>query len=458
MKVIICGGGQVGSNIARHLAGESNDVTVIDQSADLIRRVSDSLDVRAMVGHASHPDVLEKAGARDADMIIAVTYADEVNMVACQVAHSLFDVPTKIARVRAQSYLEPIWADMFSRAHMPIDVIISPELEVARAVGRRLEVPGASDMVSFADDKVRVIGVRIDADCPIINTQLRQLTELFPGLSIQVLGIFRGGKAIAPTGDDQMVPGDEVYFAADREHVKRAMATFGHEEREARRLIVLGGGNIGLFLTKQFEKEHHAVRVKIIEANPARAAVVADELSRTVVLSGDALDSEILKEANVQATETIVAVTNDDQVNVLASLLAKRHGCQRAVALINNASYGPLVVSLGVDVVVNPRAITVSTILQHIRRGRIRQVHSVLDGAAEIIEGEALETSTLVGTPLNQIRLPAGIIVGAILRGEEVIIPRGDTAVTTGDRVVVFAAAGMVKKVEQMFSVRLEFF
>ena len=458
MKVIICGAGQVGFHIARHLAAESNDVTVIDQSAELIRRVSDSLDVQAMVGHASHPDILEKAGARDADMIIAVTYADEVNMVACQVAHSLFDVPTKIARVRAQSYLQPIWADMFSRAHMPIDVIISPEIEVARAVSRRLEVPGASDMVSFADDKVRVIGVRIDADCPIINTQLRQLTELFPGMSIRVLGIFRGGKAITPTGDDQMVPGDEVYFAADRGHVKRAMAAFGHEEREARRLIVLGGGNIGLFLAKQFEEHHHGVSVKIIEANPARAEVVADELSRTVVLRGDALDSDILREANVQATETIVAVTNDDQVNVLASLLAKRHGCQRAVALINNASYGPLVISLGVDVVVNPRAITVSTILQHIRRGRIRQVHSVLDGAAEVIEGEALETSTLVGTPLNEIRLPAGIIVGAILRDGEVMIPRGDTAVTAGDRVVVFAAAGMVKKVEQMFSVRLEFF
>ncbi len=458
MKVIICGGGQVGFNIARHLAAESNDVTVIDQSAELIRRVSDSLDVRAMVGHASHPDVLEGAGARDADMIIAVTYADEVNMVACQVAHSLFDVPTKIARVRAQNYLQPIWADMFSRAHMPIDVIISPELEVARAVGRRLEVPGASDMVAFADNRVRVIGVRIDADCPIINTQLRQLTELFPGLSIQVLGIFRGGKVITPTGDDQMVPGDEVYFASDREHVKRAMAAFGHEEREARRLIVLGGGNIGLFLAKQFEKEHHGVGIKIIESNSARAEVVADELSHTVVLQGDALDSDILKEANVQATETIVAVTNDDQVNVLASLLAKRHGCQRAVALINSASYGPLVISLGVDVVINPRAITVSTILQHIRRGRIRQVSSVLDGAAEIIEGEVLETSTLVGTPLNEIRLPAGIKVGAIVRDDEVLIPRGDTAVTAGDRVVVFAAAGMVKKVEQMFSVRLEFF
>ena len=458
MKVIICGGGQVGFHIARHLAAENNDVTVIDQSADLIRKVGDSLDVRAMVGQASLPDVLEKAGARDADMIIAVTYADEVNMVACQVAHSLFDVPTKIARVRAQSYLRPIWADMFSRAHMPIDVIISPELEVARAVGRRLEVPGASDMASFADDKVRVIGVRIDAECPIINTQLRQLTELFPGLSIRVLGIFRGGETITPTGDDQMVPGDEVYFAADRAHVKRALAAFGHEEREARRLIILGAGNIGLFLAKQFEEEHQGVSVKIIEANAARAEVVADELTHTVVLSGDALDSDILKEANAQAAETIIAVTNDDQVNILASLLAKRHGCQRAVTLINNAGYGPLVISLGVDVVVNPRAITVSTILQHIRRGRIRRVHSVMDGAAEIIEGEALETSTLVGTPLNEIRLPAGIIVGAILRDDAVIIPRGDTAVMAGDRVVVFAVAGMVKKVEQMFSVRLEFF
>ena len=458
MKVIVCGAGQVGFSIARHLASENNDVTVIDQAPDLVRRVNELLDVQGMVGYASHPDVLEKAGARDADMIIAVTYADEVNMVACQVAHSLFDVPTKIARVRAQSYLAPIWADLFGRDNMPIEVTISPEIEVARAVSRRLEVPGASDMVPFADDKVRVIGVLIDENCPIIDTPLRQLTELFSGLSMRVLGMLRGERTITPTGNDAMEVGDEVYFAADVAHVRRAMAAFGHEEREARRVVIVGGGNIGLFLAKQLEEEHPGVNVKIIEASIARAEQAADQLGHAVVLHGDALDSEILQEANIQAAETLVAVTNDDQVNVLAGLLAKRHGCQRSIVLINNMSYAPLVISLGIDVVVSPRAITVSTILQHVRRGRIRQVYSLQEGRAEVIEGEALETSPLVGTPLREIRLPSGIIVGAVLRDGAVIIPRGETVIAAGDRVVIFAAADMVKKVEQMFSVRPEFF
>ena len=458
MKVIVCGAGQVGFSIARQLASEKNDVTVIDQSPELVRRVNELLDVQGMVGHASHPDVLEKADAASADMIIAVTYTDEVNMVACQVAHSLFDVPTKIARVRSQSYLQAIWADLFSRDNLPIDVTISPEIEVARAVSRRLDVPGASDMMPFADDRVRVIGVLIDENCPIIDTPLRQLTELFSGLSLRVIVIMRGQETVTPTGNDAMLVGDEVYFAADADHVHRAMAAFGHEEREARRVVIVGGGNIGLFLGQQLEEEHAGVNLKVIEANIERAEVVADQLDRAIVLHGDALDGEILQEANIRAAEAVVAVTNDDQVNVLAGLLAKRYGCQRAIVLINNMSYAALVTSLGIDVVVSPRAITVSTILQHVRRGRIRRVYSIHEGRAEIIEGEALETSPLVGTPLRDIQLPAGIIVGALLRDDEVIIPRGETVIMAGDRVVILAVADMVKKVEQMFSVRPEFF
>ncbi|MDP6343403.1 MAG: Trk system potassium transporter TrkA, partial [Alphaproteobacteria bacterium] len=457
-KVIVCGAGQVGYNIARQLSGEQNDVTVIDQSPEMIRRINDTLDAQGLVGFASQPDVLEQAGAADADMIIAVTFADEVNMVACQVAHSLFNVPTKIARVRAQSYLRAMWRDLFSRDHMPIDVIISPEMEVARSVKRRLEVPGAFGMIPFGGDRMRLIGVRLLDDCPIVDTPLRQLTELFPDLNIVVVGIDRGGQLIVPRGDDQMLSGDEVYFVADSGHVTRALSLFGHEEQEARRVIIVGGGNIGLFLAENLEREDPGVRVKVIELDKKRAEHVAERLERAVVINGNALESEILVEANAANTETVVAVADDDEVNILASLLAKRFGCQRAVTLINNSGYGPLLSSLGIDAVVNPRITTVSTILQHVRRGRIRSVHSLRDGEAEVIEGEALETSPLVGTPLREVKLPAGVIVGGVLRGDDVVIPRGDTIIQVNDRVIIFALADAVKKVEKMFSVRLDFF
>ncbi len=458
MKVIVCGAGQVGSSIVRHLAGENNDVTVIDQSPELIRKLSDSLDVKAMEGFASHPDDLEAAGAADADMIIAVTYADEVNMVACQVAHSLFKVPTKIARVRHQSYLQPIWADLFSRDHMPIDVIISPEIEVGRAIGRRLQVPGAFDMIPLADGKVKTVGVRCTEDCPLVNTPLRQLTELFPALNIIVVCVIRDDQAFVPSGNDHLLPGDEVYFVADSNHVARTMMAFGHEETEARRIIILGGGNIGCFLAHEIEESHPGVSVKIIELDREKAKLATNGLNSTVVLHGDALDPEILDEANVSQAEAVIAVTNDDEVNILASLLAKRYGCQRAVTLINTTTYTPLMTTLGIDAVVSPRAITVSTILQHIRRGRIRAVHSLREGVGEIIEAEALETSSLVGTPLREIKMPPGVILGAIVRDDEVIIPSGDTVVQTNDRVIVMAAADAVRQVEKMFAVRLEFF
>lgn len=458
MKILVCGAGQVGYSIAKQLASENNDVTVIDRSAELIQRVNDSLDVQGMIGFASHPDILEMGGASDADMIIAVTYADEVNMIACQVAHSLFNVPTKIARVRSQPYLDTAWRDLFSRDHMPIDVIISPELEVAKSVRRRLQVPGAFDMIPFGDDSIRLIGVLLGEDCPIINTPLRQLTELFPDLNIMVVGISRGGRLLVPSSDDQMLTGDEVYFIADNTHVMRAMALFGHEEQEARRIVIVGGGHIGLSLASDLEKENPDVRVKVVELNAERARFVAQNLEKTVVLNGDALDREILLEANIQNAETIVAVADDDEVNILTSLLAKRQGCQRAVTLINNSIYGPLLSSLGIDAAVEPKSITVSTILQHIRRGRIKAVHSLRDGAAEVMEAEALETSSLIGIPLREIKLPTGIIIGALIRENKVIIPRGDTTIKTHDRVVIFALSNAVKEVEKLFAVRLDFF
>ena len=458
MKVIICGAGQVGFNIARYLASENADITVVDQSQLLVEKVTDSLDVQGVVGFASHPDVLQKAGASDAEMVIAVTYADEVNMVACQICHSIFDVPTKIARVRNQSYLEPQWADLFSRDNMPIDVIISPEIEVARAIERRLEMPGAFDVHPLADGKVSLIGVHCNQDTPVINTPLRQLTALFPELHIVIVGIWRDGKGIVPKSGDQMLPGDDVYLVAETDHLTRAMAAFGHEEREAQRVIMVGGGNIGLNLARAVEKNHPHVNLKLIEIDKARAEFVAHALERTVVLHGDALDSDILEEANTAAAETVIAVSNDDEVNILASLLAKRYGCKRAVTLINKTTYNPLVGTLGIDTVVNPRAITVSTILQHVRRGRIRSVHSLNEGFGEVIEAEVLETSSLIGVPLRDAQLPDGVIVGAVVRGDKVLIPRGDTVIRAHDLVVIFAATHAVKKIEKLFAVKLEFF
>ncbi|MGF1610531.1 MAG: Trk system potassium transporter TrkA [Kiloniellales bacterium] len=458
MQVIICGAGQVGSNIARYLSGENADITVIDQSPELVAKISDSLDVKGVVGFASHPDVLERAGAPDADMIIAVTYADEVNMVACQICHSLFDVPTKIARIRHQGYLEPMWADLFSRDHLPIDVIISPEIEVAKAISRRLEIPGAFDVIPLADGKVSLIGVHCSEDCPILETPLRQLTDLFPDLHIVVVGIWRDGTGKVATGSDELLAGDDVYFVAETAHLSRAMAAFGHEEKEARRIIIVGGGNIGLNLAQRLEAENRRVLTKIIELDKKRAEVVAQMLDRTVVIHGNALDSEILDQANVAESETVVAVSNDDETNILSSLLAKRYGSKRAVTLVNATSYGPLIGSLGIDTVVSPRAITVSTILQHVRRGRIRSVHTLSEGFGEVIEAEALETSSLVNVPLREADLPEGVILGALVRDGEVIIPRGGTVVRTGDLVVLFAATQAVKKVEKLFAVKLEFF
>jgi trk system potassium uptake protein TrkA len=458
MQVIICGAGQVGSSIARYLASEDADITVIDQAPELVHKIADSLDVKGLVGFASHPDVLERAGAADADMVIAVTYADEVNMVACQICHSLFDVPTKIARVRHQSYLNPMWADLFSTDHMPIDVIISPEIEVARAIARRLELPGAFDVIPLAEGKVSLIGVYCTDECPVLNTPLRQLTDLFPDLHIVVIGISREGESLVPSGDDEIRAGDDLYFVAETEHIPRAMPAFGHEETEARRVIIVGGGNIGLSLAQIVEKNNPHVSMKVIEVDKKRAEFVAQTLERAVVIHGSALEAEILEEANASSAETVVAVTNDDEVNILASLLAKRYGCRRAATLINKTSYGPLMGNMGIETVVNPRMITVSRILEHVRRGRIRAVHTLAEGFGELIEAEALETSSLVGVPLREAKLPKGVVLGAIVRDDQVVIPRGGTVVRAGDLVILFAATEAVKKVEKLFAVKLEFF
>jgi len=458
MKVIVCGAGQVGFNIARYLSYEDNDVTVVDQSAELTKKISNSLDIKAISGFASEPAILEQAGAPDADMLIAVTQSDEVNMIACQIAHSLFDVTTKIARIRKQGYLDPKWANLYTRENMPIDVIISPEREVARAVSRRLQVPGAFDMISLVDDRVKLAGIRCDEGCPVINTPLRQLTQLFPDLNVMIVGVAREGNTFIPMADDMLLEGDEVYVVADSTHVQRTLSIFGHEEPEARRIVIFGGGNIGLFLAQQIEEEQPSVNIKVVEADKSRAEIAARNLKRSVVLNGDVLDPEIMEEANVSSAEAVIAVTNDDEANILASLLAKRAGSRRAITLVNNATFEPITPSLGIDVVVSPRNITVSTILQHVRRGRIHSVHTLREGFGELIEAEAIETTSLVGAPLKEAELPEGVLVGAVVRDDEIFVPNGSSIVNVNDRVVLFAAADAVKQVEQMFSVQLEYF
>ncbi|MEE2954961.1 MAG: Trk system potassium transporter TrkA [Pseudomonadota bacterium] len=458
MKIIVSGAGQVGFHIARQLSLEENDVVVIDQSPELVRKIGDALDVQAFVGFGSHPDALERAGAADADIIIAVTHADEVNMVACQVASSLFDVPKKIARIRDQSYRDPIWADLFSRDHMPIDVIISPEIEVARSIFQRLQVPGAFESISLVDQKVMMIGVRCNSDCPVINTPLRQLTGLFPDLNIVVVAIVRDGQGLVPSADDQMMSGDDVYFVSDINHISRAMTVFGHEETVAHKIIIAGGGHVGAFLGEIIEKNHSGVSAQIIESNKDRAHQVADKFEETIVINGDVIDPEILDEAGVSESESIIAVTNDDETNILASLLAKRFGTKKAITLVNNTTYTPLITSLGIDVVVSPRAITVSTILQHIRRGKIRAVHSLADGFGEIIEAEIVETSGLTGKRIGEADLPDGVLFGGLLRNSEVIIPRADTMMQVNDRVVLFSVSSSIKAIENLFAVGPDLF
>jgi len=458
MKVVICGAGQVGFGIAERLAGEQNDVSIIDANPRRIQIATEQLDVRGIVGHGSHPDVLAKAGIEQADMLIAVTLHDEVNMVACQVAHALFNVPTKVARIRAQTYLQPEWRDLLSRDHLPIDVVISPEIEVGEMVLRRLSLPGAIDTVSFADGAVVVAGVYCGEDCPILDTPLRELTQLFPDLQATIVAVNRNGKPVVLKSTQGVQAGDVAYFVAKASQVQRTLSIFGHDEVPGQRVVIAGGGNIGLYVAQQLELRNAAAKIKIIESVPERAQFIAETLTRSVVLQGDALAQEILDEAGVGDADTMIALTNDDRINILSCLLAKQIGARRILSLLNEQGYAGFARGLGIDAHVNPRQITVSKVLQHVRRGRIRGVHSLLDGAGEVIEAEALETSPLVGRPLRELDLLDGLRVGAIVRNGEVMLPRGDTVVRAQDRVILFALAERIKRVEQLFRVSLEFF
>ena len=458
MKVIICGAGQVGWQIARHLSGENNDVTVVDSNADLVRRATDTLDVQGVAGFASYPDVLERAGARDADMIIAATHSDEVNMVTCQVAHSVFSIPRKIARLRAQSYLDAIYGDLFSTKNLPIDVVISPEREVAEAALQRLAAPAAFDTESFMGGKAQLLGIALDEECPVLNTPLRQLSDLFSTLRAIVVGIRREDRLFAPDPEDQLFAEDQIYVFSHTEDVNRTLEIFGKTTKKQERIVIVGGGNVGLAVAHALETRTDRVRVKIIELDRQCAERAADTLQRTIVLNGDGMDIDILMEANIDRADAVLVVTDDDKTNMLVAVRAKSAGCPMAIALVNDPTLVPLMGPLDIDAYINPRATTVSSILRHVRHGKVRAIYSIGDAEAEVIEAQVLSTSPLAGRPIRDIEFPEGVLVGAVLRGEAVLKPTGSLRITEGDVVALFAMAKDVPEVERLLQVSIDFF
>lgn len=458
MKILICGAGQVGWQIARHLAGEKNDVTVVDNNPELVRRATETLDVRGVTGFASYPDILERAGARDAEMIIAATYSDEVNMVTCQIAHSVFEVPRKIARLRSQSYLNAIYSDLYRRDHLPIDVVISPEREVAEAALKRLSAPEAFDTEMFLDGKAQLLGLRLTDDCPVLNTPLRQLTDLFSTLRSVVVGVRRGDQLFAPEAGDQLFAGDECYVMSHVDDVSRTMEVFGKANHNQERIVIVGAGNVGLNVAQNLEARAHRVRTKIIEKNRSIAETAAEALERTIVLNGDGLDGALLSEANISKADALLAVTDDDKTNMLAAVRAKAKGCKMAIALINDPTLVPLMGPLGIDAYINPRATTVSSILRHIRQGRVRGVYSIGDAEAEIIEAQVLSTSPMAGRKISEIEFPEGVLIGGVLKAGQMIRPTGHTRIEDGDVVALFSLAKDVAEVERLFQVTIDFF
>ena len=458
MKVIICGAGQVGWQIARHLASEKNDVTIIDSDHDLVSRATDTLDVKGVSGFASYPNVLKNAGAEDADMIIAATHSDEVNMVTCQVAHSIFDIPRKIARLRSQSYLDAIYADLYRRDHLPIDVVISPELEVAEAALKRLSSPNAFESETFLNNQAQLLGLHIEDNCPVVNTPLRQLTDLFSTLRVIVVGVRRQGILFAPNAGDQLFCSDEVYLMCHSSDTNRTLDVFGKSQGEQNRIILIGGGNVGLRIAKSLEDSENRVRVKIIEKNRVTAELAANSLERTIVLHGDGLDSGLLEEANVAKTDTIMAVTDDDKTNMLAAVRAKSRGCKKAIALINDPTMSPLMEPLGIDAYINPRSTTVSSILRHIRHGKVKNVYSIGDAEAEVIEAQVMSTSPIAGSRIGDIDFPEGVIVGGILKNDDMVKPSSQSKIEEGDVIALFVLSKDIPEVERLLQVTIDYF
>jgi len=456
MKIIILGAGQVGTSVAENLSREANDITVVDNDPECLQFLADRLDLGTVQGCASHPDVLRRAGAEHADMIIPVTNSHETNMVACQVAYTLFHTPTKIARVRARSFLSH--SSLFSQEAFPIDMIISPEQEVIRLVERLIEFPGALQVLDFADGRVRLVAVKAYYGGPMVGHELRELKEHMPGVDTRVAAIFRRGRAITPQGDTVIEVDDEVFFIASRDNIRTVMGELRRVENNVKRVMLVGGGNIGRGLAQVLEERCH---VKLIEKDPVRTQLLSEELERTLVLQGDAANEDLLIEENIENADIFCAMTNDDEVNILSAMLAKRLGARRVIALINRASYVDLVESTDIDIAISPHQATIGSLLAHVRRGDVVVVHSLRRGAAEAIEAVAHgdpQSSRVVGRTIEDIKLPPDTTIGAIVRENDVVIAHHDTVIEAGDHVILFLVDKRhIKAVEQLFQVSVTF-
>jgi len=458
MKIIILGAGQVGTSVAANLVNEANDITVVDTDAQRLRELADRFDLRTLQGHGAQPDVLTRAGAEDAEMIIAVTNSDETNMVACQVAYTLFHTPTKIARVRAQGFLDQ-HEKLFGGDAFKIDVTISPEQLVTDYILRLIQNPGALQVTDFANGRVRLVAVRAYYGGPLVGQELRTLYEHMPHIDARVAAIYRQDRAIQPEGDTVIEADDEVFFVAAPRHIRSVMSELRRLEKPYKRLIFAGGGNIGTRLARVTERNY---RVKVIESSLERCKHIAEILERTIVLHGDAADEELLLEENVEDTDVFCAVTNDDEANILSAMLAKRLGARKAMALINRTAYVDLVQSGPIDVAISPQQATIGSLLKHVRRGDVVVVHSLRRGAAEAIEAIAHgdgSSSKVVGRPIDAIKLPKGASIGAIVRDDEVLIAHHDTVIRSDDHVVLFLQDRLrVPEVEKLFQVGVTFF
>jgi trk system potassium uptake protein TrkA len=460
MNIIICGAGRVGFTIAKILSEQGHSITVIDQSSEDIQKIDDVLDVKSIVGKGTYPSILEKADAANADMIIAVTRNDEINMLICQIAFSIFNVPKKIARIRSQDYLNPKFTKVYNKENLPIDVIISPEIEIAKSLQRKLEAPGSLDNVPFANNKIRLLEILIDDNCLIKEIKLNELTKKFPKLNSNIMGVIRDEKFILLKKTDVMVKGDKAHVVINASQMNETLNAFGHTEKVSNKILIIGGGNIGFNLAKNLEESFDSARVKIIEKDKERAELIASQLNNTIVINGDALDEEVLLEANLEEVQTVLALTNDDEDNLMVSVLVEKFAKdndelsdKRTMALINKPNYSLLQTSLKIDDFVDPRMNTVSSILKHIHKGTIENAYSILNGEYEIIEAEIIETSELVNKELKNSNLPDEIRIGAILRGDEVIIPRSNFVFKKQDIVVLLAKKDFLHVVENMFRI-----
>ena len=463
MKIIICGAGKVGTSIARHLVDQGSDVTVIDSSHKLIDDLREKVDLKTVIGSASNPSVLKSAGAEESDMIIAVTLQDEINMVACQMAHTFFKIPRKIARLRTEDFLNPIWRDLYNADNMPIDLIISPELEVARSIERQLKAPGAYDVVPFLNDEIELLSLVINEKCPLVDTSLVNIHELFQenvdtekNLRASILGISRNEQLFIPRKQDTLNQGDHVYIMVDKNHVKRTMSAFGHDEKPIKKIIIIGGGNIGFNLAKDLEKYQSDISVSIVENSEDRSKYIADQLSNTLVLNGDGLDQDLLDEANIKDADLLLALTNDDETNIIISAVARKNKCE-SIIIVNNSEYNKLKDVLGISKVVDPRKITVSKILKHIHKGKIESVFAIDNNQAEIIHAQVLKSSKLINKNIEDADFPNGLRVGLIKKEDKIIIPEKDTKIEIHDEILFLCMRDDIKKAEELFQVRSEY-